>query len=101
MRAAMKTRDSVTTSTLKSLLARFSNEEAVAPGASPTDAVIAGAEHGVGSTEAARKQLSLADHQHIIQDEITEIDEVLSQLAQPSGYKSELEHKHKILQRYL
>ena len=102
MRQAMKNRDTGTTATLKALLARFSSEEAVQTSHQTTDftSTIAGAKTGVGSTEAVRKSLTEADCRHIIQQEIDEIQQVVNLLDQPSDYKTELEQKVAILQRY-
>ena len=102
MRQAMKNRDTGTTATLKALLARFSSEEAVQTSHQTTDltSAIAGAKTGVGSTEVTRKSLTEADYRHIIQQEIDEIQQVVNLLDQPSDYKTELEQKVAILQRY-
>lgn len=102
MRNAMKDRDMSTVSTLKAILARFSNAEAVQVGShsipqnSPT-----GTPTGVGSTEVSRKVLSLTDLQNIIKDEINEMQHVIDALGQPSDYKTDLEQKVLILQKYL
>lgn len=104
MRSAMKARDAVKTSALKSLLARFSSEEAVTADPSSTSASetpIAGASVGVGSTEAARKVLSLADGHKIIQDEIDEMQHTIDHLDEPSDYRTDLEQRVLILGGYL
>ena len=102
MRQAMKNRDTGTTAALKALLARFSSEEAVQTSHQTTGftRTIAGAKTGVGRTEATRKSLTEADYRHIIQQEIDEIQQVVNLLDQPSDYKTELEQKVAILQRY-
>jgi hypothetical protein len=102
MVGAMKGRKSVEVSALRSLLARISNAEAVpvpdqthmAPGP------IAGAGFGVGSTEVPRKQLSYADIQAVIQDEIQEAQAAKQQLDGSSAYAIELNQKIAILQAY-
>lgn len=93
MRAAMKAGRPAETNTLKSLLARFSNAEAV-----PQDGV--SASKGVGSTEAPRKLLNATDLHAIIDDEISELQEVIDQLDDQSSYRTELQDKIIILSRY-
>jgi hypothetical protein len=98
----MKDRDRIKVDTLKSLLARFSNNEAVRPpDLSSTESQIAGANKGVGSTEVSRKVLSLSDREEIIRDEIQEIQQVVNQLSQPSDYRADLEQRLLVLQEYL
>lgn len=86
--AAMKQRNQVEVSTLKSLLASFSNAEAV----EITNQT---------SVEVPRKELTEADLQDIIRAEISELQQVIKRLDATSGYRLELEQKSVILQRYL
>ena len=95
MRQAMKDRDSLKLGELRSLLARISNAEAVTPQDVSVDAgsPIAGAEAGVGSTEAQRKQLTLHDIHAVIQAEIDELEAALQGLDDASDYAVELREK--------
>lgn len=88
--AAIKTRNQLEVSTLKSLLASFSNAEAV-------DATTIQA----GLTEVARNELSLVDLENIILDEIKELQTVVSRLGNNKAYKTELETRQSLLSRYL
>lgn len=100
--AAMKRRDQVETSALKSLLASFANAEAVnVVPANPDDqGFIAAASRGVGSTEAARKQLGVRDLHAIIKAEIDELQQTIAQLDESSAYRAELQQKQAVLERY-
>lgn len=102
MRFAMKAGKSTETSTLKSLLARFSNAEAVSQtyGRTSQDDETAHISKGVGSTEVQRKLLGYGDLQAIIDDEINEVQKVIDQLEGSSDYKSELEQRISILMEY-
>lgn len=93
MRQAMKDRDTAKLSILRSLSARISNAEAVP--ASPTTNV------GVGSTEAARQQLTLDDIQQIITAELHEIEATLDTVDELSTYAVDLRQKAAIIQAYL
>lgn len=103
MRSAMKDRDTLKANTLRALLARFSNAEAVGLDAiaSANTSDIAGARSGVGSTEVTRKNLSFTDRQHIIKDEIAEIQQAIQQLPEQNSYKTELKQKVDLLKQYL
>ena len=71
--AAMKARDRAEVEVLRTTLAAIANAEAVAAPDAPTDGgVIAGARIGLGSGEAARRDLSDADVAAIVQAEIDE-----------------------------
>lgn len=61
--ATMRRRDQIEVSALKSLLASFSNAEAIDAVHESVDSEgsIAGASRGVGSTEAARRRLGIRD----------------------------------------
>jgi hypothetical protein len=100
--SAMKSGDKVMTSALRSLLARISNAEAVAPTQSSVsaDIAIAGAHKGVGSTEAARHTLTSADITTIINDEITELRTALNAVDAHSDYGQELRQKIATIAKY-
>lgn len=88
MRNAMKAGERSKAETLKALLARFSNAEAV-----PADQY-------QNSTEVARKILTLDDLYAIIDDEIKELQQAASTLPSSSKYRVELEQKTAILLQY-
>lgn len=100
---AIKVRNGVEVSTYRSLLARISNAEAVSTSDQSAAAFgpIAGAGAGVGSTEAPRKQLTYADLQQIIRDEIEEIQAAKQGLNQSSDYAIELGQKMALLRPIL
>ena len=95
MRQAMKRKDLLAVNTLRSVLARIHNAEAV-PQRNETNLSV-----GVGSTEAARKQLSEHDIQSIIIDELEEINTTFHALDPHSEYAAELQKKAGIVQTYL
>lgn len=101
MRQALKDRDRNTLDELRSLLARISNAEAITPPEVVSGGHVAGAAQGVGSTEAQRKQLSLADVRAIITDEAHEIESSLPGIDQTSDYAAQLREKLTIIQKYL
>ncbi|HEY4464458.1 MAG TPA: hypothetical protein VGN41_17460 [Streptosporangiaceae bacterium] len=77
LRDALKARDQVAASALRSALAAIANAEAVPPAASPpsgptTNPYVAGAAAGVGGAEAERRVLSDAETGAIVQAEIAE-----------------------------
>lgn len=100
--AAMKQRDQAAVAALKSLLASFSNAEAVQAvhKVSEDQGIIAGAGHGVGSTEAARKQLSMHDLLTIIDTEMDELKHTIASLDASSEYQAELKKQLAVLERY-
>jgi uncharacterized protein len=75
LRAAMKSRDTVAVSALRSALAAIANAEAV-PAPAPAPAAggrhVAGAVEGVGAAETQRRQLSAAETALLVRDEITQ-----------------------------
>lgn len=95
LRQAMKDKDLLTVSALRSVLARIHNAEAV-PQHNETNLSI-----GVGSTEVARKQLSADDIQAVMKDELHEINTTLHALDPDSEYAIELQKKASIVQTYL
>lgn len=76
LRRALKARDKVAVSALRSALAAISNAEAVAPGSvqvrGAQSAHVAGAAAGPGAAEAARRRLSEDDIAEIVRGEIAE-----------------------------
>ncbi len=73
--AALKTRDSDTLAALRTAMAAIDNAEAVpAPAASAptTSAHVAGARGGLGSSEAARRQLGATELRDILRGQIDE-----------------------------
>lgn len=88
MRNSMKAGERSQAETLKALLARFSNAEAV-----PVD------QHK-DSTEVARKSLTLSDLYSILDDEINELQQAAEQFDRQSEYRAELEQKIAILMQY-
>jgi uncharacterized protein YqeY len=76
LRAALKARDTVATSALRSALAAVDNASAVPagppPGAGTGSAHIAGAASGLGAAEAERRRLTAAEADQIVQAEIAE-----------------------------
>ncbi len=102
MRQAMKDRDSVKLSELRTLSSLINGAEAVASGsvASVADGSIAGAGQGVGSTEVRRKQLAASDILAIIQTEIRELEGTLEKIDSASDYAAELREKIAIVKQY-
>lgn len=96
MRQAMKDGNRTIVSGLRSLLARISNAEAVTSEAT-------GYNHsaGVGSTEAARKELTTTDIAAIIQDELDEINVTLHAIDASSEHATELRKKAEAIQKYI
>lgn len=73
---AMKARDTATVNALRSALAGIDNAEAVAstePSATPVSEYVAAAAVGVGSTESARRVLSVDDVRSVLHTLITEL----------------------------
>lgn len=101
MRSSMAQKDLVKTKALKNLLARFSAAEAVsAPDKNVTNARIAGAAEGVGTTEAPRRNLTVLELKALINEEIDELQQTIDQLDQPSEYRSNLAAQRDILRDY-
>ncbi|GAA4031786.1 hypothetical protein GCM10022247_66060 [Allokutzneria multivorans] len=72
--AALKARDRVAITALRSALAAIDNAEAVPAERSPTTGSehVAGASVGVGATEAQRRDLTEADLRSIVENEVRE-----------------------------
>lgn len=101
MRQALKDRERNKLDELRSLLARISNAEAVAPPDTVMDGKMAGAAEGVGSTEVPRKQLSLTEVHAIIVAEAHEIESSLLGIDKTSDYAAQLREKLVVTQGYL
>jgi len=103
--AAMRSRDAIAVSALRSAIAALDNAEAVAVDtttATPSSRV-AGAVVGLGATEAPRRELSPADVAAVLRREIAErIDaaEEATRLGQPDHAKRFRAEAH-VLQRYV
>lgn len=72
---ALRSRDSVAASAVRSALSAIANAEAIAPVATakrPSSEHVAGAVAGLGAAEAARRQLSEADADAIVAAEISD-----------------------------
>lgn len=90
---ARKTKDTAHMQTLKSLIARVDNAEAIPTaqtGVEVDNQFFAGAKSGLGSTEAERKVLSMQDIRDIIASEIAEIEATLNDL-KGSGHEERIE----------
>jgi hypothetical protein len=75
LRAALKAKDAVAVSALRSVLAAISNAEAVPPNPGTAPAAsqhVAGGAAGLGSAEAERKILSRQETARIVEDEVAE-----------------------------
>jgi hypothetical protein len=79
LRAAMKAKDTVAVSALRSALAAIANAEAVPlPAAPESEAVLAASRHvaggvpGAGATDAERRRLTEEDMARVVRDEICE-----------------------------
>jgi uncharacterized protein YqeY len=85
LRDAMRSRDQVATSALRSALAAIANAEAVAASAQPAAASgsehFAGAAAGLGATEVARKELTEPAVRAIVRAEIADRDTAVRQYA--------------------
>jgi hypothetical protein len=95
--AARKAQDKPAVKTLQSVLSRITNAEAVP--APRTDGL---PNPGVGSTEALRRNLTTADVQEIIHQELADMQNALAGLeAQPDHpYTIELKQELEVLSRY-
>jgi len=100
MRTAMKEKDSIKLDELKSLLARITNAEAVPLTRVERDRIV-GVTSGVGTTEIARKQLTLSETQSIIADEVRELEHALLGLDAKSEYAEILRNKLAVVQKYV
>lgn len=77
LRAALKSRQPDTISALRTLIAAIDNAEAIPPDPDPPrsdDSVVALSSPGVGSTEAPRRDLAMADIEGIVRDLLCEYE---------------------------
>jgi len=86
--AAMRRRDKVAVSALRSLLSALANAEAVehqeptpSAGLSQSSEHVAGASIGVGSADVERRRLSDAERDDVVRHEVVERRQAASQLA--------------------
>jgi hypothetical protein len=102
---ALKARDAEALSALRTAIAGIDNAEAVATADAQrtvTNADIAGANSGVGSTEAVRRSLSTGQLRDILADQITECEREADRydaLGQPDA-AHRLRHRARILTAY-
>lgn len=103
MRQALKDRNRLDLEELRSLLARISSAEAIAPSDDgvQNETPIAGAVVGVGNSEAARKLLTLDDLLAVLQAEHDEIMLTISQVGPDTAYGKDLQAKATVVERYL
>jgi uncharacterized protein len=82
LQLAMKQRDQALVKTLRSALSAIDNAEAAPPpgGAAPDDGPIAGATHGVGTTEVERRALTDEEVRQVLVAEATERREAAAEL---------------------
>lgn len=103
--ATIKMRKTDTTSALRSAIAAIDKAEAVAAPTSPevaTSKTIAGARAGVGSTEVERRDLSIAEVQALLSDQMAEC-EAAAELYASRGQQdaaSRLRREADILRKY-
>ena len=103
MRQALKDRNRLDLEELRSILARISSTEAIAPSADGAqgETPIAGAVVGVGNSEVARKLLTLDDLLAILQAEHDEIMLTISQVGPDTAYGKDLLAKATVVERYV
>lgn len=106
LKAAMRGRDTLAVSALRSGLAAIDNAEAVPTQPTPfgDDASpIAGAAIGVGATEAGRRELTLDDVRSLLHTEVTERREAADEI-EGAGHPdraSDLRHEADVLESVL
>jgi len=95
---ARKARDQLNVAALQSVLTRITNAEAVTVPDVGASMVV-----GVGATEAARKELTSAEVQTLIHDEIAELTTAKASMTDHADhpYAVELEQKIALLSRYI
>ncbi|HJP96152.1 MAG TPA: hypothetical protein VJ843_02145 [Candidatus Saccharimonadales bacterium] len=95
---ARKARDQLTVAALQSVLARITNAEAVAIPDTGMPMLV-----GVGAAEVARKELTGAEIQTLIHDEIAELHAAKESMADHADhpYAVELDQKIALLSRYV
>ena len=90
---AMKARDRPAVTALRTTLAALDNTTAVAVTAptAPTDGPIAGAVAGLGTTEAARRELTDADVAAVVEDQIAAREEAAATYEQAGRHDHAVE----------
>ena len=80
LKNAMREKDVIAVSTIRTLMGRIDNAGAVpvALGSLPVSGAIAGARSGVGSTEMTRRELTREDITMILREEIEELERAFS-----------------------
>lgn len=106
LKAAMRGRDTLAVSALRSGLAAIDNAEAVPTQPTPfgdDESPIAGAAIGVGATEAGRRELTLEDVHAVLRAEITERHEAIKEIeaAGRADRASDLRHEADVLESVL
>lgn len=85
--AAMKARDRVAVSALRSALARISNAEAVSIDTMPSAGAIGEGSVGLGAADAPRRELAESEVRALVEAEVTEHEQAADQLA-ASGFEA-------------
>jgi hypothetical protein len=103
LRAALKSKNTVAASALRSVLAAISNAEAVSPHpgtATGASQHVAGGAAGLGSAEAERKILSRQETAQVVEDEISERQAAIRQYeaAGHSERADRLRHEIQVIQ---
>jgi uncharacterized protein YqeY len=97
LKLAIRARDTVAASALRTTMSAIANAEAVATGAQPKTAAgsphFAGAVAGLGAAEVARRRLSAADVHAIVRAEIAEREQAAGEYT-ANGLSSEAERLH-------
>lgn len=97
LKDAIRARDTIAASALRTTLSAIANAEAVATQMHPTATIgsphFAGAAAGLGAGEVARRHLSAADVYAVVRAEITERDRAAAEYA-AIGLSSEAERLH-------
>lgn len=105
LKAAMRDRDRIAVSALRSTLSAIDNAEAVPtePTTYGDDSPIAGAAVGLGATEAARRELTLEDVHTLLAAEIEERQQAAGEIAR-AGHQDradDLQREVKVLESFL
>jgi len=97
LKLAIRARDTVAASALRTTMSAIANAEAVATGTQPKTAAssahFAAAVAGLGAAEVARRRLSAADVHAIVRAEIAEREQAAGQYA-ANGLSTEAERLH-------
>jgi uncharacterized protein len=103
LKAALKARDRVAISAIRSALAAIDNAEAVATDHRPFGGAIESSPIGVGATEAQRRDLTDADLRSVINNEVRERSTAADEYEQlgRTDHANQLRAEAEILRRYL